>query len=137
MENQDELEKEIEAITSLMTVEELVQALQENNVPAGRVADSKDLFNDPQLKSRGLYRKIYHPLLGNYWVMQSPAIYSRTPQMNRMHAPYLGQDNESVCREILKMTPEEIRTLISRGAISSSAYSGRESSLSIDKGEKG
>jgi crotonobetainyl-CoA:carnitine CoA-transferase CaiB-like acyl-CoA transferase len=116
VQNQRDLEEEIVKITSAMQAEQLMWSLQEHGVPAGLVATSEDLFMDPQLNSRGYYQKMQHPLIGDLWIMQSPPVFDRTPQLIKRHAPCLGQDNESVCQEILGMELAEIKALAGRGA---------------------
>ncbi|MDQ1336038.1 MAG: hypothetical protein QG552_2988 [Thermodesulfobacteriota bacterium] len=116
VQNQDDIEKEIGIITSAMPAERLMRSLQEHGVPAGLVATSEDLFMDPQLNSRGYYQKMRHPLIGDHWIMQSPAVFDHTPQLMKRHAPCLGQDNESVCRKILGMEPAEIEAMAGGGA---------------------
>jgi crotonobetainyl-CoA:carnitine CoA-transferase CaiB-like acyl-CoA transferase len=111
-----------------------MQALQEHGVPAGLVADSQDLFKDPQLNSRGYYKKLFHPLLGDHWIMQSPAVFARTPQRMTRHAPCLGQDNQTVCQELLGMNPNEIEALATAGAFGARIDSTQTPTLSTGKG---
>jgi benzylsuccinate CoA-transferase BbsF subunit len=120
VQNQDDIEKEIGKITSSIRAEKLMMSLQERGVQAGVVATSEDLFKDPQLRSRGYYQKMRHPLIGDHWVMQSPALFNQTPQQMKRHAPCLGQDNASVCQEILGMEPDEIGALAGMGAFGQS-----------------
>jgi crotonobetainyl-CoA:carnitine CoA-transferase CaiB-like acyl-CoA transferase len=116
VQNQGDLEEEIGKITSAMPAEQLMWSLQEHGVPAGLVATSEDLFMDPQLNRRGYYQKMQHPLIGDLWIMQSPPVFDRTPQLMKRHAPCLGQDNQFVCQEILGMELTEIKDFAGRGA---------------------
>lgn len=134
VENQDALEREMAAITSTLPAEVLMQTLQKHGVSAGLAASSQDLFEDPQLNSRGYYQKISHPLIGDQWVMQSPAVFASTPQLNRRHAPCLGQDNEAVCKELFGMTPNEFKNLAGMGAFGQWTSSNQAPFLSTDKG---
>jgi len=118
---QDDIEKEIAKITSSISAESLMLCLQEHGIKAGLVATSEDLFKDPQLASRGYFKKIPHPHIGDVWVMQSPALFSQTPQQINRHAPCLGQDNEVVCQEILGMEPAETYAFAGLGAFGQGA----------------
>ncbi len=56
----------ISAWTRARTNSDAMTALQRAGVPAGRVQRSRQLFDDdPQLRHRGLYPTVSHPLVGN------------------------------------------------------------------------
>lgn len=134
VQHQDELERTLAAVTASLAAEELMRALQERGVPAGLVASSADLFQDPQLNSRGFYRKLCHPLLGEPWIMQSPAVFTRTPQSLTRHAPCLGQDNQTVCQEILGLPPAEVEAAARLGAFGQGSGPAQAPRLSAGKG---
>ncbi|MCF8042503.1 MAG: CoA transferase [Desulfarculaceae bacterium] len=132
---QESLERDLAEITAGWQAEQLMARLQERGVPAGLVANSKDIFKDPQLASRGLYQKVRHPLMGERWIMQSPALFGRTPQVMTRHAPCLGQDNLKVCTEILDMPLTLIDKLAASGAFGAQAETGRIAAVSSGLGE--
>ncbi len=131
---EDRLERELSALTAGWVAEELMRRLQERGVPAGLVADSEDVFKDPQLVSRGFYKKLKHPLLGQRWIMQSPALFGRTHPRVARHAPCLGQDNLSVCSEILQMPQDVIDNLTAQGAFGAQLGAGRTKAGSAGQG---
>jgi len=131
---EERLERELSAITAGLEARELMRRLQERGVPAGLVADSEDIFKDPQLASRGFYQKLDHPLLGERWIMQSPALFGRTPQMMARHAPCLGQDSLRVCSEILEMPRAVIDNLAALGAFGAEPETGQDAAGSAGQG---
>ena len=134
-EHEESLERRLAEITVAMEAEPLMVSLQERGVPAGIVANSEDIFKDPQLTSRGFYQKMQHPLLGDRWIMQSPALFELTPQMMNRHAPCLGQDNLKVCTEILNMPQAIVERLAALGAFGVEPETGRTAAGSSGEGE--
>ena len=62
----------------------------------GLVQTPEDMASCPQLESRGFYREIEHPVMGQ---VRLPAVLlnmSATPYQLRRTAPLLGQDNAEV-----------------------------------------
>ena len=96
---------------------DLMVALQGAGVPAGVVADSRDLFEDPQLQHRGHFTVVDHPELGPHAVDTPEFHLSRTPFRIRWSAPLLGQHTEHVCREILGMSEAEYLELAAAGVL--------------------
>jgi crotonobetainyl-CoA:carnitine CoA-transferase CaiB-like acyl-CoA transferase len=114
-ENEAELDRLIEGWTIQHTPEEVMAILQENGVPAGIVADAKDLHEDPQLKHRGHFWPMEQRNLGIFSYLGQPSRLSRTPAKPGLPSPDLGEHNEYVCREILKMKDDEFQELIMSG----------------------
>lgn len=132
--NQDALERVLGAVTATMPAERLMQAMQERGVPAGLVANSEDLFKNAQLNSRGFYKNLHHPLLGERPIMQSPALFWTTKQLMNRHAPCLGQDNQDVCQKILGLSPDEIEALAVGGAFGQLVGQDQSPTMSAGKG---
>jgi len=118
--NHDELDRLIEERTLHYDNYELFHLLQKENVPAGPVTNERDIYNDPHLKKRGFFVNISHPETGaapDYgpgthlypglgWNM------SKTPGIIRKPPCCLGEDNEYVYKQILKISEEEYEELI-------------------------
>ncbi len=64
--NEDELERLISEWTAQRTPEEVMEFLQSAGVPAGIVASTEDLFNDPQLKQREHFGTLEHKVVGRH-----------------------------------------------------------------------
>jgi benzylsuccinate CoA-transferase BbsF subunit len=73
-------------------------------VAAGVVQNAADLLeHDPQLRHRGHYHLLQHPVTGPTYYMGSPFLLSTTPAALRP-APCLGQHNAYVYGELLGMS---------------------------------
>lgn len=104
----DRLDADIGAWTRHHEQYEAFHLLQAAGIPAAPVLDQAQLFEDPQLHSRGDWLQLTHPAAGTHHYLQSPIRrMSETPLPYRNPAPLLGQDNEYVYKEILGFTDEE------------------------------
>ncbi len=114
--NEAELERIVENWTLGSTPEELMVLLQKAGVPAGVVENGQDLVErDLQLKSRGHFRKLQHPEMGECVYERLPFRLSNNPDEVTRPAPCLGQDTEKVCCEILGLPDEKFIELMSEG----------------------
>ena len=106
------LEYQLHQETSRWEAEKLMIALQEKKVPAALVSTAEDVIRkDPQLAHRGHWVTLEHPEMGASIYNAPPFRYLRTPVSLSRPAPLIGQHTEEICRELLKLTPEEIRDL--------------------------
>jgi len=116
-ENEDELDSMIEEWTKTRTPEEVMLAMQVAGVPAGVVQNPRDLFEDSQLKHRGHFQWLEHPVIGLMPYHSRAFKLSKTPAQTTKPAPCLGQDNEYVYKEILGYSDDEISGLLAEGVI--------------------
>ncbi len=96
---------------------ELMRRLQAVGVPAGVVNDTRDLFEDPQLRHREHFTWLDHPEMGSYATDYTETQLSLTPGRLDRPAPLLGQDTEHALREIVGLSAEEYRELQEAGAL--------------------
>ena len=75
--------------------------------PAGVVQTPEDLRSDPQLAHRGHFWMLDHPTMGHRAYDGPSFRLSETPAELTKAAPLLGEDNESVYKEIVGMSDEE------------------------------
>ncbi|WP_247476373.1 CoA transferase [Bradyrhizobium sp. 169] len=115
-ENENALESIIADWTRHRQAEDIERDLQTKGVPAHVVASSADLVSDPQLRTRGHFVRLPHPLgeavveSARYELSETPAGYDRS-------APPPGRDNDYVLRELLGYSPERIAALKQTGAL--------------------
>jgi crotonobetainyl-CoA:carnitine CoA-transferase CaiB-like acyl-CoA transferase len=99
-----------EAIRSF-TTKALLQKMNENEVPNGRVLSLEEVFDDPQIQHNGSILEFDHPSAGKYRQAKPAARFSGTPQdPQRRMPPLLGEHTEEVLAE-LGLSKEEITTL--------------------------
>ena len=96
---------------------EVEATLQARGVAAHVVQTSRDLARDPQLRHRGHFVPVGHPLGGTTVVEGSRFVLSRTPAAYDATAPSYGRDNEAVLRDILGYDDDAITALVAAGAL--------------------
>jgi crotonobetainyl-CoA:carnitine CoA-transferase CaiB-like acyl-CoA transferase len=99
------------------TTAEWVSALEKGGVPCGPINNLKDVFEDEQVKARGMRIELPHASAGKVPVIRSPMRFSGTPIEHRMGPPTLGQHTEEVLRDVLGKPESEIGRLKDKGIV--------------------
>lgn len=99
------------------SVDELYRAGQARRVPLAPVSTMTDLLASDHLKSRGFFAVIDHPAAGRVTAPGAPYHLALTPWQIRRPAPLLGQHNEEVFVEELKLTGDEVTRLRQAGVV--------------------
>jgi formyl-CoA transferase len=86
---------------------EAMEELQDAGVPAGAVLSMQELTDDPQLRRRGMFATIEHPVRGPITMPAWPVKLSESEVPVRT-SPLLGQHTEEVLSEWLGMSRQEI-----------------------------
>jgi len=82
------------------TRQEIWAGAQPFHVFCAPLNTTKDLINDPQLRERGFFVEIDHPMTGKVEYPGRPFIMSETPWQLRRPAPLLGQHNEAIYTQL-------------------------------------
>ena len=107
---QEELDEGIEQWTQTLGKYELTEKCQAVGVRAMPVQSSQDrVEHDPQLRARGLYTELDHPLLGRRKIQGVPFKLSKTPATIRSPAPLIGQHTPHVLQDLLGLSRQEIK----------------------------
>ena len=114
--NEDELETLIEEWTRARSPEETMELLQEAGVPAGRVSNGEDLYNDAQLRYRQHLVTVDHPHMGRHSVEAPGFRLSATPACVDRPGPDLGEHNELVFCQWLGVSGTDFVKLMDQGA---------------------
>ena len=110
-----ELDRLVEGWTINHTPEEVMNLLQGVGIACGVVSDAASLAEDPQLRERGFFTSVEHPVLGKVTFDTTPVKLSETPASFYRPAPILGQDNDYVYGKLLGMTKKEIAFFTEKG----------------------
>jgi crotonobetainyl-CoA:carnitine CoA-transferase CaiB-like acyl-CoA transferase len=94
-----------------------LEALSQRGIPCGPINQLNDVFRDPQVQHRGMRLDLPHPEAGSVPGVANPVKFSGTPIEYREASPTLGQHTETVLKEVLGLSPEEIRTLKENGVV--------------------
>jgi CoA:oxalate CoA-transferase len=116
----DDPQAMIELIGSWMekhTKEEICREAQALSCPITPVNSSEDIVHSEQMKARGIFVEIEHPVAGRLKIPSAPYRFSRTPWVLERAAPLLGEHNEKVYCERLGYEKEELKELEDAGVI--------------------
>ena len=111
-----ELDDAIGHWTAQRSVNDVLAALDQASVPAGRIYTVADIAADPHYKARGMLEQVQ---MSDGSLMTVPGIVpklSRTPGGHRRNAPHIGQDNDAVLKD-MGLSPEQIQTLKNQGIV--------------------
>jgi crotonobetainyl-CoA:carnitine CoA-transferase CaiB-like acyl-CoA transferase len=115
---QDLLDARVEEWTRDRDAHEIMRLLQSAGVCAGAVQTSKDLAEyDPQLRHRSLFFRMNHPVVGDGLFEGTPFKIPGAEPDHWRSAPLLGEDNDYVFSDLLRLSEVEIQDLKRAGAI--------------------
>jgi crotonobetainyl-CoA:carnitine CoA-transferase CaiB-like acyl-CoA transferase len=115
--NQDELDRLIEEWTMKQDHYALMYLLQGEGVPAGPVIFEDDAYTDPQLRERGFFEELTHEECGTHLYPGLGFRLSGTPNNLRLPPVRLGEQNEYVYKQLLKVSDDEYMELEQEGHI--------------------
>ncbi len=105
-----EIKTAIEGWTSTKGKMEVFKTLADLGIPAAPVLDTKEVLNDPHFNQRGSIVEIDHPQRGKYRMAGCPIRLSKH-DYEYVAAPLLGQHNEEIYKEWLKLSKEDMEVL--------------------------
>ena len=112
----EEIDTAIGAWSAQRTVQQVLDALGNARVPAGKVYTAKDIAEDPHYRARDM---LLSQTTRDGYTVQVPGIVpklSATPGTIRSSAPHLGDDTDAVLAEA-GLSHEQIALLRSKGVI--------------------
>jgi crotonobetainyl-CoA:carnitine CoA-transferase CaiB-like acyl-CoA transferase len=116
--NEDALDEIISNWTRSRDRWDVTRELQRAGVAAFPAMSNKDLATDEHLRERGYLVQLEHPEVGRRIHMGIPWTMSGTPCRVQHAAPLRGVDTDSVLKEILGYSSEQIQKLRDSGALS-------------------
>ncbi|MBR7792884.1 CoA transferase [Undibacterium sp. FT147W] len=97
--------------------QEWIALLEEAGVPCGPINRLDDVFNDPQVKARGMQITLPHPTAGSVKLVGSPMKLSATPPDYQAPPPLLGQHTDQILKSVLGYDDEQLNQFRQRGII--------------------
>jgi crotonobetainyl-CoA:carnitine CoA-transferase CaiB-like acyl-CoA transferase len=107
----------IRQATVFKTTTEWVTSLESAGVPCGPINDLAQVFNDPQVQSRGLRVELPHALAGVVPQVASPIRLSGTPVEYRRAPPLLGEHTLEVLTGVLGLSDAAVMQLREAGVL--------------------
>jgi crotonobetainyl-CoA:carnitine CoA-transferase CaiB-like acyl-CoA transferase len=117
VENRVELTRLLQEIFARRSTREWLQVLEAAGVPNGPINDVSQVFEEPQVRARGVRVELDHPVAGKLPTVASPMRFSATPLEHRMPPPLLGEHTDEILRTVLGKGAPEIARLRAEGAI--------------------
>jgi len=115
--NVDELDRLVESWTIEHEPVEVMNTLQAAGVAAGMAQRAADSIEDPHIKWSKAIIELDHPVAGKRLYTNYPYKMSDTTLSPSTPAPLLGQHTEEICRDLLKMSFEEIHRMTAEGIL--------------------
>ena len=116
VEHQEEVDGAIAEWTAGMTVEQVLKAMEEANVPAGPIYSVADMMADPHFQARGLFEEVE----AGGKPLKIPAILPRlsaTPGGTEWAGPSVGAHNHEILVDLLGLSEEDLDGLIDKGVV--------------------
>jgi formyl-CoA transferase len=115
--NRDACAAAIAPAMKTRTTAEWVALLEPLGVPCGPINRLDQVFDNPQVRHRGLRIDVPHPLSGSVPLVANPIKFSRTPLAYDTPPPLLGQHTEEILRDLLNKSEAEVASLRQSGVI--------------------
>ncbi len=95
---------------------EVMEILNERNVPCGPILSMKELAEEPSLRETGTVVEVDHPERGAYLTVGNPIKLSDSPaEVTR--SPLLGEHTDDILESVCGMSREEIEAAKAEGAV--------------------
>ena len=115
--NRLRVENRVELISTLTPImaagkrDDWLAKLEAAGVPCGPINSIDQVFADPHVKERGIWRTLPHPVAGTAPTTANPIRLSETPVEYRSAPPLLGQHTHEVLSRVLGWSDEQIEAL--------------------------
>ena len=115
--NREELTRLLNLVFLKHTTKEWVKLLDEGGVANGPINKIEEVFQEPQVQSRGMQFELPHSIAGKVTLVGSPMKFSETPVKHEIPPPALGQHTDEILTQFLNKSVAEISKLKSEGVV--------------------
>ncbi|HEX9877268.1 MAG TPA: formyl-CoA transferase [Gammaproteobacteria bacterium] len=113
--NQAAMWQLLEDFASAYTKRELMEILNEIDVPCGPIMSTMDLANDAHVRLREMYLELDHPERGKWYNLGCPIKLSDSP-VEIERSPLLGEHTEEILADVLAYGRDKVHELKQAGA---------------------
>ncbi|MGD0278846.1 MAG: CaiB/BaiF CoA-transferase family protein [Smithella sp.] len=99
------------------TCDAIIDKLNSRRIPCGKVVDNDEANDDENLRSRGMFAKVSHKIMGDIDVPGNPVNLSGTPGFISSPSPDLGEHTEEILQKVLNISPDSLKILKTDGVI--------------------
>ncbi len=117
VENREALIPLLQPHMKFRTTAEWTEAFEAAAVPCGPINTIEQVFENPQVKARGLHLTLHREGGVSVPSVANPIVFSGTPNAYDMPSPRLGNATQSVLRDILGLDGNEISELTAKQII--------------------
>jgi crotonobetainyl-CoA:carnitine CoA-transferase CaiB-like acyl-CoA transferase len=117
VENRDQLVPQIASFMKAKTTAAWVVALEKAAVPCGPINSIDQVFDNPQVLARGLQLELMRQEGAKIPGVANPIRFSASPVAYDRPPPQLGQDTESVLRDMLEIDETSLAAMQANGII--------------------
>src|SRR5579872_3563081 len=116
--NRFELREVIEKwLATFPTRDDAIAALDKERVPCAPVLSLNEAVKHPHMNERKTVRWVQDPELGKVALPGVPVKFSAWPDKTEVRSARLGEDNERILHEVLKMSDDQIKKLYADGIL--------------------
>ena len=112
-----ELVEMIRRVTLTRSTRAWVQLLEQHAVPCGPINTVREVFDDPQVRARGMQIAMTHPKAGQVPLVASPIRLSDTPVTYRHAPPQLGQHTLELLASHLGLSAQQMQAYRDSGVL--------------------
>jgi crotonobetainyl-CoA:carnitine CoA-transferase CaiB-like acyl-CoA transferase len=112
----EEVDVIVERWTSTRTKNAVAELLSQTSIPTAPVITLTELLDDAHVQERGVLRWMSDET-GEWLTLGSPLFLSDSPMVEPYRAPRLGADTDSILREDLGMSDDQISNLHANGVV--------------------
>jgi len=111
VENRDVLIPLLKPLMKAKTTAAWVAAFEADAVPCGPINTLDQVFENPQVKARGLLQELEAIDGSKVPAVRGPIVFSGSTEAESHPSPQLGQDTEAVLKDVLSLPEAEVRGL--------------------------
>lgn len=94
-----------------------IEVLEAAGVPCGPINTLDQVFDNPQIRHRGMVAAVDHPVAGSVDLVANPIRFSATPVVYDRAPPMLGADTDALLSRLLGLDQAAIADLRAKGVV--------------------